>query len=52
MYGIGPVSYTHLDVYKRQEWKKVEYRRWQKITTLEAEEKLVGLRKGGIGNGR
>ena len=27
------------------ECKKVEYRRWQKITTIEAEEKLVGLRK-------
>ena len=32
------------------EWKKVEYRRWRKITTLEAEEKLVDLRKGGLWN--
>ena len=32
------------------EWKKIEYRRWQKITTLEAEEKSVDLSKGGQWN--
>ena len=30
------------------DWKKVEYRRWRKITNLEAKEKLIDLRKGGL----
>ena len=32
------------------EWKKVDYRRWRKVTTLEAKEKWVDLRKGGLWN--
>ena len=32
----------------QMQWKKVEYRRWRKITTLKAEEQLVDLRKGGL----
>ena len=31
VYSINPVSYTHLDVYKRQEYPSIYQNNWKKI---------------------
>ena len=49
--GDGPVSYTHLDVYKRQEWveanfvveKDIEKLGDRMIESIEAKRKALGI---------